>query len=75
MNLSHAQQQLVEKGGVTLGRLEMVTVAIIPFGAQAIHFLCTPQTGKQAGNPRIFSCRPSLMTTKSLQTLLDSSSS
>lgn len=37
MNLSNARQELVEKWGVSLERLEMVTVAIVPSGAQAIH--------------------------------------
>lgn len=63
MNLSHAQPQLVEKGVVRLERLDMVTVAIVPFGAQAIH---SSVHHKQAGNPMFSPCRPSLMTTEYL---------
>lgn len=37
--------------------------------------LCTPQTGKQVGNPILFPCRPSLMTPKCLWTLMDAHSS
>lgn len=48
MDLSHAQQQ---RGKVRLGRQEMVTVCIVPLGAQATHSSVHHKQANRSGIP------------------------